>query len=201
MTRQFEFYFDYSSPYSYLANTKIQNLCKDTNSKVIYKPVLLGGIFKETGNISPIQNPVESKVQYGMKDLMQWAEYYQCELNFNPHFPVNSLKLMRIATLLKNDTENIQEFEKFHETCFKAMWQEGKNLAEPEEIKNLLSDLRLDADKLIEKSQSEDNKEKLKNETKSAIEKGIFGLPSFFVEDTLFFGNDRLPLLKHCLEK
>lgn len=196
MNKTFTFYFDYGSPYSYLANTQLLKLAENNQATIIYKPVLLGGIFKGTGNISPIQNPVQSKVQYGLKDINDWVDFYGCELNFNPHFPVNTLKLMRLACLLQNDPK----FLAFHQAAFKAMWIDKKDMANDEELEKLLTALKIDSHYLNIANETE-NKECLKNQTEQAITKGVFGLPAFFIGDALFFGNDRLPILEHFLKK
>lgn len=196
MNKTFEFYFDYGSPYSYLANTQLENIAKKHQASIIYKPVLLGGIFKSTGNISPIQNPVQSKVQYGLKDINDWIDFYDCELNFNPHFPVNTLKLMRIACLVQNH----DKFLAFHHAAFEAMWIHKKNMADDDELNKLLSSIEIDTHK-IDDANEIDNKEFLKMQTEEAISRGVFGLPAFFIGDALFFGNDRLPLLEHFLKK
>ncbi len=191
------FYFDYASPYSYLANTQISKLVQSTQATVIYKPVLLGGIFKATGNQAPMMNPVKSKVGYLAKDVSHWVDYYQIPFAFNPHFPVNSLSLMRIACALQEQAV----FNEFHEAAFKAVWQEKRNMAEPAEIDALLSGLKLDVEACKALAFSEENKTRLKNDTEAAVNRQIFGVPSFIVGDELFFGNDRLPLVEHQLKK
>jgi len=196
MTKTFEFYFDYGSPYSYLANTQIKKIAEKHQAKIIYKPVLLGGIFKSTGNISPIQNPVQSKVHYGLKDINDWVDFYQCELNFNPHFPVNTLNLMRLACLFQNHSD----FLDFHEAAFKSMWVDKKNMGLEDEIKSLLKSINMDPHS-VDAANSSENKELLKTQTQQAVDRGVFGLPAFFVGDALFFGNDRLPLVEHFLRK
>lgn len=196
-TKQLEFYFDYGSPYSYLANTRLHSLCQRTQSQLLYKPVLLGGIFKITGNIPPIQNPVQSKVQYAMKDMQDWVDFYQCEFNFNPHFPVNTLNLMRVACSLQDH----EAFEAFHQSAFRAIWVDKRNMGELSEIEALLKQHKLNAEEVIDKAMSDSNKEQLKSQTQAAIDNKIFGLPSFIIGDELIFGNDRLPLVEHILEK
>ena len=191
------FYFDYASPYSYLANTQISKVIQNTKANLVYKPVLLGGIFKATGNQAPMTNPVKSKTDYLLTDIFHWADYYQCPLVLNPFFPVNSLSLMRIACFLKDQTI----FEQFHDAAFNAIWQDEKNMAEAEEINTLLSGLGLDVEETLAAAFSEQNKSLLKSETEAAVNQNMFGVPSFIVEEEMFFGNDRLPLVEHALLK
>jgi len=198
MNKTFDFYFDYGSPYSYLANTQLHNIAKNNQAEIIYKPVLLGGIFKNTGNISPVQNPVQSKVQYGIKDINDWVDFYGCQFNFNPHFPVNTLKLMRLSCCLQNHEE--KKFLAFHAAAFEAMWIHKKDMANDDELKFLLTSLNID-ENFIEKANETENKERLIKQTEDAINRGIFGLPAFFIKDLLFFGNDRLPLVEQILKK
>jgi 2-hydroxychromene-2-carboxylate isomerase len=198
MNKEFEFYFDYGSPYSYLANTQIKTIAKKHLTKINYKPVLLGAIFKVTGNQSPIQNPVQAKVQYGLKDIQHWVNFYGCQLNFNPHFPVNTLKLMRIACYLKNSHH--ESFIAFHDAAFHAMWIDEKDLSNDQEILQLLDKVSIDAS-YLELANQTGTKELLKTQTQNCIDKGVFGLPAFFVGNDMFFGNDRLPLLEHFLSK
>lgn len=197
-----DFYFDYGSPYSYLANTQIKKIAEEGATQLVYRPVLLGGVFKLTGNTPPIQTPVKNKVSYGLKDLHHWAEYYQCKFQFNPHFPVNTLSLMRIACLLKAHNN----FQKLHDACFKAIWVEERNMAETQEIVNLLSENGFDGQDILENANHDNNKTQLKDDTQAAVDLGVFGAPSFVINNEdgdkeLFFGNDHLPLVSFYLKK
>lgn len=197
MSRTFEFYFDYGSPYSYLADTQLKTLAQKTESQIIYKPVLIGGIFKQTGNQPPIQNPVKEKVAYGLRDIEHWKNFYQVPFNWNPYFPVNTLLLMRIATALYQNSE----FSGFHHAAFHAVWVDKKNMNDPSEIITLLDKLNLDGEKVLQAAQEHDNKELLKQNTEAAVKLGMFGLPAFRVDDELIFGNDRLMILEYFLNK
>lgn len=196
-----DFYFDYGSPYSYLANSQIRKLAEEAGAELRYQPILLGGVFKLTGNTPPIQTPVKNKVAYGLQDLNHWAAFYQCEFHFNPHFPVNTLTLMRIACLLKKH----DNFVPFHEACFSSIWVEKRNMSELGEIERLLEKNGFKAQEIISKANSEENKNQLKDDTQAAVNLGIFGAPSFVINNpegskSLFFGNDRLPIVSHFLK-
>lgn len=197
MSKNFEFYFDYGSPYSYLANTQMERLAEKNHCKIIYKPVLIGGIFKQTGNKPPIQNPVKEKVAYNIKDIEHWRELYQVPFNWNPHFPVNTLLLMRIATALYQH----KNFPVFHHAAFNAIWVDKKNMTDPNEIITLLKSLNFNAEEVLNAAQEPENKELLKQNTEAAVQYGVFGLPSFRVNNELIFGNDRLVLVEHFLKK
>jgi len=197
MKKTFEFYFDYGSPYSYLADTQLNVLSQKTNSEIIYKPVLIGGIFKQTGNQPPIQNPVKEKVAYGLKDIEHWRDFYQAPFSWNPYFPVNTLLLMRVATVLYQNPA----FPDFHHAAFKAVWVDKKNMSDPNEIMTLLNKSNLNGEDILKTAQEHNNKEALKQNTEAAVHFGIFGLPAFRVADELIFGNDRLVILEHFLKK
>ncbi len=197
-----DFYFDYGSPYSYLANTQIRQLAEEAGAELRYQPILLGGVFKLTGNTPPIQSPVKNKVAYGLHDLNHWADFYGCKFHFNPHFPVNTLSLMRIACLLKHH----ENFPTFHEASFSAVWVEGRDMADLSEIKKLLEATGFDVEETLAAANKESNKNQLKQDTEAAVNLGIFGAPSFVINNpagskSLFFGNDRLPIVSHFLNK
>ena len=189
-----EFYFDYGSPYSYLADTQVEAIARRTGSTLVRKPMLLGGVFKATGNHSPIEIPAKSK--WSAFDMPMWAHHYGVPFNRNPHFPVNTLALMRGAAAAQIDGV----FERYHPAMFKAMWVDGRNLNDIKEVAAVLTAAGLDAQKFGNRIQEQDVKDRLKSTTDDAVARGVFGAPTMFVDDKMFFGNDRLPFVEMALK-
>jgi 2-hydroxychromene-2-carboxylate isomerase len=194
MARTLEFYFDYGSPYSYLADTQVEAIAKRAGAQLVRKPMLLGGVFKSTGNQSPAELPAKSK--WSAFDMPMWARYYGVPFNRNPHFPVNTLALMRGAAAAQIDGA----FEKYHPAMFKAMWVDGRNLNDIKEVAAVLTTAGLDANKFGHRIQDQDVKDRLKSTTDDAVARGVFGAPTMFVDDKMFFGNDRLPFVEMALK-
>jgi 2-hydroxychromene-2-carboxylate isomerase len=193
MARTLEFYFDYGSPYSYLADTQVEIIAKRTGSSLVRKPMLLGGVFKSTGNASPMTVPQKSK--WSAFDMPLWARHYGVPFKPNPFFPVNTLALMRGAAAAQIDGT----FERYHPAIFKAMWVDGVNLNEMAEVAKVLTAADLDAGKIGQRIQDQDVKDRLKTTTDEAVARGVFGAPTCFVDDMMFFGNDRLPFVEMAL--
>ena len=183
--KSIEFYFDYGSPTAYLAWTQLTK-SEQNNLKVNYCPVLLGGIFKATDNKPP--GLVVPKAKWMMKDVKMYADSYNVKFKMNEAFPVNTLYLMRGAIYAKNN----DLLEKYNETMFNAMWVDNVNLNDPKNIITTLEENNFESKKFLDASENHDIKEELKNVTSIAVEKGIFGVPSFILDDTLFFGQDRM---------
>src|SRR3954467_15642133 len=194
MARTLEFYFDYGSPYSYLADTQVETVAKRAGAALARRPMLLGGVFKATGNASPMT--VQLKSKWSAFDLPMWARYYGVPFNRNPHFPVNTLALMRGAAAAQIDGV----FESYHPAMFKAMWVDGRNLNDMKEVAAVLSAAGLDAAKFGQRVQDQDVKDRLKETTDAAVGRGVFGAPTCFVDDMMFFGNDRLPFVEMALK-
>jgi len=194
MARTLEFYFDYGSPYSYLADTQVEAIAKRTGAALVRKPMLLGGVFKATGNASPMTVALKSK--WSAFDLPMWAHYYGVPFNRNPHFPVNTLALMRGAAAAQIDGL----FERYHPAMYKAMWIDGRNLNDIKEVAAVLTEAGFDAQKFGQRIQDQDVKDRLKATTDDAVGRGVFGAPTMFVENMMFFGNDRLPFVEMALK-
>ena len=194
MARTLEFYYDYGSPYSYLADTQVETIARRTGAALARKPMLLGGVFKATGNASPMT--VELKSRWSAFDMPMWAHYYGVPFNRNPHFPVNTLALMRGAAAAQIDGV----FERYHPAMYKAMWVDGRNLNDIKEVANVLTEAGLDAQKIGQRIQDQDVKDRLKATTEGAVARGVFGAPTCFVGDMMFFGNDRLPFVELALK-
>ena len=194
MARTLEFYFDYGSPYSYLADTQVEAIAKRAGAALERKPMLLGGVFKSTGNHSPAELPAKSK--WSAFDMPMWAHHYGVPFNRNPHFPVNTLALMRGAAAAQIDGL----FERYHPAIYKAMWVDGINLNDMGEVAKVLAAAGLDAAKIGNRIQDQDVKDRLKATTDEAVARGVFGAPTSFVGDMMFFGNDRLPFVEKALK-
>jgi 2-hydroxychromene-2-carboxylate isomerase len=194
MARTLEFYYDYGSPYSYLADTQVEAIAKRAGAALVRKPMLLGGVFKATGNASPMT--VAPKAKWSAFDMPMWARHYGVPFNRNPFFPVNTLALMRGAAAAQIDGI----FERYHPAIYKAMWVDGVNLNDIGEVAKVLSAAGLDAARIGNRIQDQDVKERLKATTDEAVARGVFGAPNSFVGDLMFFGNDRLPFVEMALK-
>ena len=194
MPKTVEFLFDFGSPASYLAYKRLPDLVARTGAQVDYVPMLLGGVFKATGNASPMT--VELKSKWSAFDLPMWARHYGVPFKRNPHFPVNTLALMRGAAAAQIDGV----FERYHPAMFKAMWVDGRNLNDIKEVAAVLTGAGLDAQKFGNRLQDQDVKDRLKSTTDDAVARGVFGAPTMFVGDLMFFGNDRLPFVEMALK-
>ena len=183
-----EFYFDLGSPYSYLAYYRLLQIAEQQEIQIVYKPILLGGVFKATGNRSPIEIPV--KGAYSILDMQRWAEYYHIPMQMNPHFPMNTLTLMRILTGVQ--LLHLEKFEQVLKLLFDAMFATPQNLNEPNVLAEVLKPSGFSVEDIMSMVQSEVVKQKLITETEQAIQRGIFGAPTFFVGDELYWGQDRL---------
>ncbi len=194
MTRTLEFYFDYGSPYSYLADTQVEAIAARTGAKLERKPMLLGGVFKATGNHSPAELPQKSR--WSAFDMPMWARHYGVPFQRNPFFPVNTLALMRGAAAAQIDGM----FDRYHPAIYKAMWVDGRNLNDVNEIAAVLQAAGFDAVSFGKRLQDQDAKDRLKATTDEAVSRGVFGAPTCFVDNMMFFGNDRLPFVEMALK-
>ena len=192
-----EFYFDLGSPYSYLAYYRLLQIAEQQEIQVVYKPILLGGVFKATGNRSPIEIPV--KGAYSILDIQRWAEYYHIPMQMNPHFPMNTLTLMRILTGVQ--LLHLEKFEQVLKLLFDAMFGTPQNLNEPTVLAEVLKPSGFSVEDIMSMVQSEVVKQKLITETEQAIQRGIFGAPTFFVGDEMYWGQDRLHFVEQALNK
>lgn len=193
MAKSLDFYFDFGSPTAYLAYTQLPGLAGRTGATVNYKPVLLGRIFQATGNRSPVEIP--AKRRYMDTDLEWFAARYGVPFRHNPHFPVNTLALMRGATYAQREGFLIA----YSNAIYRAMWVDCVNLGEPQEVSKVLAAAGLDAPKIMAGTQEPALKEALKAATAAAVERGLFGVPTFFVGERMHFGQDRLPYVEELL--
>ncbi|MDP9901609.1 2-hydroxychromene-2-carboxylate isomerase [Variovorax ginsengisoli] len=195
MTKTVEFYFDLGSPAAYLAATQLPQLCTEAGATLVWKPMLLGGVFQATGNHSPAQ--VLHKGPYMQADLRRFAARYGVPFAQNPHFPVNTLLLMRAATGLQ--MKSPERFAAYVEAVFHAMWVAPQNLNDPAIVGAVLQAAGFDAAAMVALASSQDVKDQLKAATEQAVARGVFGAPTMFVGDTLFWGQDRLDFVREHL--
>lgn len=195
MSKSVEFYFDFGSPTSYLAYTQLPAICAETGAELVYRPVLLGGVFQATGNSSPIAVP--AKGRYTMIDIDRFARRYGVPLKMNPHFPINTLTLMRAATGVQ--MRQPERFEALLACVFKGMWVDALNLGDPAVLGPLLAEAGFDPQALLTLSADQEVKDALKANTEAAIKRGMFGAPTMFVGNDMFFGQDRLDFVREAL--
>ncbi|WP_053146305.1 2-hydroxychromene-2-carboxylate isomerase [Pseudomonas sp. P97.38] len=195
MSKSVEFYFDLGSPTTYLAYTQLPTLCAETGSQLIYRPMLLGGVFKATGNASPVTIP--AKGPYLFKDLKRFADRYGVPFRLNPYFPINTLLLMRAVTGMQ--LHRPERFETFLDCLFRALWVEARNLNDQATVAAVLEEGGFDPEYVLALTANDQVKQALKTATEAAIERGVFGAPSMFVDDELYFGQDRLDFVREAL--
>lgn len=194
MSKSLEFYFDFGSPTAFLAHKKLGQLQQQYGPTVEYKPMLLGGIFKATGNVSPVTIP--AKGQYMLAhDLPRFAKRYSTVLNMNPFFPINTLNLMRGAIA----AARLDCMEAYTNTVYDAVWVEAKNMGDAEVVIEHLKGAELDAEAIVALSQEADVKAELIANTEAAVERGVFGAPTFFLNGEMYFGQDRLDFVEEAL--
>jgi 2-hydroxychromene-2-carboxylate isomerase len=195
IAKTFDFYFDFGSLASYLAHTQLPALCAQTGATVHYKPMLLGGVFQATGNRSPAS--VQAKGNYIFKDFDRFAKRYGVPLNLNPFFPINTLMLMRVAIGLQ--MQNDARLNAYMDAVYKAIWVDSLNLTDPAIAGAALHTAGFDPMALLAISNDPAVKEQLKAATQEAIDRGIFGAPTMFVGDQMFWGQDRLDFVREAL--
>jgi len=194
MPTPIEFLFDFGSPTTYLAYTQLPRLAADTGARIDYVPMLLGGVFKATGNHSPVTVPAKGRWMW--HDIQRFARRYGVPFTHNPHFPVNTLPLMRGAVAFQ--MKQPQRFMPYVDAMFRAMWVEPANLGDAAVLAAKLRSAGFEPDEFQALVGDADVKARLIANTESAVARGVFGAPSFFVGDQLFFGQDRLDFVREA---
>lgn len=195
MSKTVEFFFDFGSPASYLAWTQLPRIAREAGAQIIWRPMLLGGVFKATGNQSPVNIP--AKGRYMLQDLARFAGRYGVPMAFSPSFPINTLTLMRGAA----GYQGSGRFEHYVKTIFEALWVQQKNLGKPEVVAEVLSAAGFDPADFERLVSDEAVKERLKNTTEEAVKRGVFGAPTFFIGSEMHFGQDRLDFVAEALQR
>ena len=198
VTKSFEFIFDVGGPNSYLAHKVLPKLCADTGAEAIYVPISLGGLFKITNNQAPLMRYADTpaKRDYEMLEFNRFVSKHHLPFSMNPHFPINSLQLMRGAVA----AQHLDCFMPYVEAIMTAMWEQGANVGDPTEVQAILDKAGLDGAALLAKANESEIKAELIANTEAAAVRGAFGVPTFFVGDEMFWGKERLAQVAEALQ-
>ena len=198
VTKTVEFIFDFASPNAYLAEGPLHELAARHGATVRRIPCLLGGIFKLTANQAPFTafGGVKGKLAYEQLEMQRFIRRHGLtRFRMNPHFPINTIHIMRGLVA----AEQLGVAEAYVTVVLKAMWENGENMGDPAVIARVLADAGLDSTAILERSQSQPVKDELTANTAAAVERGSFGIPTFFVGDEMFFGKERLGQVEDAL--
>jgi 2-hydroxychromene-2-carboxylate isomerase len=188
-----EFLYDFVSAPSYIAWTQLDALAREANAQITMTPVFCAGIFKDIGNPGPLAIP--AKRAWYTRDLELWAKKRGVTMRLNPHSPIRSLPLMRGVIVAQERAER----DRYLKTIWDAIWLDSKNMSDPGVVDETLEAAGLDVEAYMRGIEREDVKAKLRESTLDAVRRGVFGVPSFFVGDELFFGQDRLEFVREAL--
>jgi len=195
MTKTLEFFFDFGSPTSYLAWTQLPKLAADCGATLVWRPMLLGGVFKATGNASPVTVPAKGRWMF--QDMARWARRYGVKLAMNPHFPINTLTLMRGAVGLQ--IHRPADFERYVDTVYRATWEAPRNMGDAAVLAEALQRAGFDVEAFTALVNEPEVKAALVANTEEAVARGVFGAPTMFVGEQMFFGQDRLDFVREAL--
>ena len=194
------FLFDFGSPNAFVVHRVIPGIEQRTGAKFTYVPILLGGLFKLTGNQSPMTAfaGIKNKPEYQRLEMKRFlVRHGIADFAFNPHFPINTLHLMRGAVA----AQEVGVFERYVEAVYDAMWTTGRDMGQPEVVAKTLASAGLPVEQLLAMSQTPQIKQRLLDNTQTAFERGAFGSPSFLVGDELYFGKDRLGEVEEVIQR
>jgi 2-hydroxychromene-2-carboxylate isomerase len=200
LTKTLEFIFDFASPNAYLAMKALPPILERTGATLKITPALLGGIFKATGNSAPMVQyaGVPAKLAYERLEMERFIAAHQLTaFRFNPHFPVNSLLMMRVAMVAEADGR----LDDYVGVVLRAMWEDGLDMADPEIVAAFLSANGFDGSAMVARAGGQSVKDALAANTANAVARGVFGIPSFFVGDQMFFGKERLGQVELALRR
>ncbi len=198
MSKTLDFIFDFGSPNAYLAWQALPGVVSRTGARVNVIPCLLGGLFKLTGNQSPMSafGGVKGKLEYERLETQRFIDKHGITaFRFNPHFPVNTLLIMRGLLAARR----VNMGDAFLETVLKAMWEDGKKMDDPAVVAEVLDNAGLAAQAILAATQDPAIKAELAANTNAAAARGAFGIPTFFVDDEMFFGKERLGQIEELL--
>lgn len=197
MSKMLEFLFDFGGPNSYLAHKVLPDLCARTGAEAVYTPILLGGLFKLTNNQAPLIRYAETpaKRNYEMLEFDRFVKAHNIPFRMNPHFPINSLHLMRGAVA----AQHLGCFMPYVEAIMCAMWEKEINVGDPDAVRSVLDNAGLDCAALLAKADDPDVKAELVANTDKAAERGAFGVPTFFVGTEMFWGKERMGQVEDAL--
>ena len=195
---QVEFHFDFGSPNAYLAHKLILGIEQRSGAAFVYVPVLLGGVFKLTHNVAPLVQfkDVKNKLEYQRLEMQRFIEKHGLtQFQWNPHFPVNTVSIMRGAIVAQLDG-NLMPYV---DAVFHHMWEAPKKMDDPAVIRAALEASGLDAARILARIGDQDVKDALLRNTEASVARGSFGAPTFFVGDEMYFGKDRLRDLEEAI--
>ena len=187
-----DFFYDYASPFSYLADMRMPEVLTRTRATLVYRPAILGVLIVESKNTPPPSIP--AKIAYYGQDTKRWARRLNVPMVTNPFFPVRSVNLMRAALM----AQQMDCFATFHRAMWDGMWVQGLNLGDNAVLVATLNSAGLDGQAIVDGTQHDDIKAALKANCDEALARGAFGLPTFFVGDEMFFGNDRVDFVEEA---
>lgn len=191
--RRVEFFYDYASTYSYLAHREIEQLAERKGAELVFRPMVLGFVFKATGNSMPAAVP--AKAAYMVQDVRRWVRHYGLPFHMPSVFPVNTIRALRGAVAALADGT----FHAYHHAVMTAYWSQDQDIGDPDILAGIATAAGLDGAALMARCETEPVKAALKKNTDEAIERGVFGAPTFFVGDEMFWGNDRLEFVAEAL--
>ena len=191
MAKRIEFFYDYLSPFSYLADSQLPAIAARTGAEIVYRPILMGALMKSTGNAGPLG--IQMKASYNVADFQRWARRYGLNAQFSPHFPFNTIRVLRAAIAAQQSGR----FAPFHAAAFRAIWEQGLDLSKEDALRRLLAEAEVEP-ALIE---GDEIKNRLRANMDEAVSRGAFGAPTFFVGDEMFWGNDRLDFVEEELSR
>jgi 2-hydroxychromene-2-carboxylate isomerase len=194
-----EFYYDFGSPKSYFVHKLLPGIAKKHGMRVVWKPLLLGGVFKLTNNQSPMETfkDVKGKLEYDAHETARFVTRHQLPYQLNPHFPVMTIGVMRGAIYAQD-----KEFDAlYRDTVFNAIWEDQKKMDDPKVIMNVLEAAGLPATEIISATQLGEVKSGLIDATNEAVSRGVFGAPTLFMGEEMFFGKESLWEIEDILSK
>jgi len=191
--KQVDFYFDFISPYVWLASHQLGEVRECTAAKFRFVPVLFAALLDHHSNLGPAEIP--AKRRYTFQDAQRWANYLGLEFKSPPAHPFNPLKPLRVASAIDDDSLR----EAFAVRLLDATWSEGRDITSDSVVHELADSMSLNGKELLGKTHTDEIKRRLRLQTESAIQTGVFGVPSFVVDGEIFWGNDRLHFLKAYL--
>ena len=196
MAASFDFYFDFGSLASYLAHTQLPRISAETGAKPQMYPMLLGGVFQATGNASPMTVPAKGRYVY--IDMKRFADAYGVPLVMNPHFPIITTTLMRGATAPQGQGD--EAFQRYMDAIYQAIWVEALNMNDPSVVGEVLTRAGFDPAAVLAMANEQVTKDKLKAVTMTAVERGVFGAPTFFIGEHMYWGQDRIEQVIQALK-
>jgi 2-hydroxychromene-2-carboxylate isomerase len=188
------YFFDYSSPYCYLGTQRIESVAQSAGAELVWKPILLGGIFKSLGGpMVPLTASPQVKQDYNMTDMRRWAEHFSIPFSWPSQFPMNTVKALRITMQLDDPAPFIHR-------VYRAYWAENQDISDPSVLTEILNELGL-AHALLANTADPEIKRLLIDATQEALDRGVFGAPTCLVGDELYFGQDRFQFVASAIKR